>query len=85
MRAAVVADQPRLPMRFYETAVITGNDWTRRRCGFVWFAEPYDEPAAVAAGLGWPVERVPGQHLHIVVDPEAVATAMTTVVHKLLR
>ena len=85
MRAEVVADQPQLPMRFYETPVITGKDWTRRRCGFVWFAPPYDEQAAVAAGLGWPVERVPGQHLHLVVDAEAVTKAMIAVVQELMR
>jgi thioesterase domain-containing protein len=83
LRKAVVAEQPRLPLAFYEQELETGTGWLERSCGYVWFGEPYDAGAEEAAARGWPVRQVPGAHLHMVVEPDAVAAAMTAVAAEL--
>jgi hypothetical protein len=42
-----------------------------RPCGYLLFGPPYDDLAAGARG--WLVEQTPGQHLHQIVEPAAVA------------
>ncbi|GAA4604021.1 hypothetical protein BJY16_004831 [Actinoplanes octamycinicus] len=79
-RAAVTAEQPRLPLSYYEQRIPVPAGWDARPCGYLLFSPAYQPVAREAAGRGWPVTRVPGGHLHQVVDPDAVAgqlTAMT--------
>ncbi|MEE6263831.1 alpha/beta hydrolase [Plantactinospora sonchi] len=77
-RRAVVAEQPRLPLAYYTQRIPAVPGWDDHRCGYLLFGPPYDEVAADAAGRGWPVLTVPGRHLHQLVDPAAVATAVLT-------
>lgn len=73
-RAAVVAEQPRLPLAYYEQSVPVPEDWDAATpCGYLLFGPPYDDEAADAHGRGWPVETLPGEHLHQIVEPDAVA------------
>lgn len=72
-RAAVSAEQPRLPLAYYEQSVPTPSGWEDRPCGYLLFGPPYDDLAAEAGARGWLVEQIPGQHLHQIVDPTAVA------------
>ena len=57
--------------------------WTRHPCGYLLFGPPYDAAAEEARGRGWPVIELPGQHLHIVVDPAAVARALLEMARRL--
>jgi hypothetical protein len=59
-RAEVVAEQPRLPLAYFD-AVVPTPPWAGLRC------------AARARDAGWRVARLPGRHLHMLVDPVAVA------------
>jgi hypothetical protein len=45
-------------------------------CAYVWFGEPYDAAAERVSAHGWPTTHVPGHHLHMLVDPDAVAAAV---------
>jgi len=72
-RAAVTAEQPRLPLAYYEQTVPVPAGWDTHPCGYLLFGPPYDEVAAEARRRGWLVEELPGQHLHEIVDPDAVA------------
>ncbi|MEP6851986.1 MAG: alpha/beta hydrolase [bacterium] len=76
VRATVEADQPRLPLAYYEQLVPAPPGWQQHHCAYLWFGPPYDILAAEATQRGWPVRRVPGQHLHAVVDPSGVAAAV---------
>ncbi len=76
IRATVEAEQPRLPLSYYEQQLPAPRGWDRMPCAYLWFGPPYDELAAEAAERGWPVLRRPGEHLHTVVDPVAVADAV---------
>jgi pimeloyl-ACP methyl ester carboxylesterase len=76
VRARVEAEQARMPLAYYDDVPPAPNGWARPGCAYVWFAEPYDTGARRAAALGWPTRHVPGNHLHMVVDPAEVASAV---------
>lgn len=76
-RAALAAEQPRLPLGYYLEHVPVVPDWDHGlRCGYLLYSEGYAEPLAEARRRGWPTLSVPGEHLHQVVDPEAVTHAI---------
>ncbi|MEV0625435.1 alpha/beta hydrolase [Nonomuraea wenchangensis] len=76
VRARMTAGQPRLPLDYYTQSVPVPAGWDEVRCSFLWFGPPYDGIAEEAGRRGWPVTRLPGLHLHQLVDPEAVADAL---------
>jgi pimeloyl-ACP methyl ester carboxylesterase len=71
-RSAVSAEQPRLPLSYYQERVPAPEGWDDRPCGYLLFGSPYEAMAADARARGWAVSQVPGEHLHQVVDPDAV-------------
>jgi pimeloyl-ACP methyl ester carboxylesterase len=71
-RRAVSAEQPRLPLSYYEELVPTPAGWDDRPCGYLLFGPPYEPTAKDAQERGWAVDHVPGLHLHQLVDPHAV-------------
>ncbi|GAA2891096.1 hypothetical protein Acy02nite_74480 [Actinoplanes cyaneus] len=75
-RALVEAEQPRLPVTYYDQRIPVPAGWDDRPCGYLWFGPPYDQQASLARARGWPVIHVPGRHLHQLVDPDAVAAAI---------
>jgi hypothetical protein len=75
-QAAVIADQPRLPLTYYEQRVPVPAGWDQTPCGYLLFGPPYDEVAAEARDLGWLVDELPGAHLHQVVDPDGTAARL---------
>lgn len=78
-RDAVTAEAPALPLGFYEEALpdVPGG-WPAGPAAYLAFSEPYREQAAEAARAGWPVQELPGEHLHMLVSPGEVAAAIMT-------
>lgn len=76
VRAAVEAEQPRMPLAYYDHLPPAPRDWTAPSAGYIWFGRPYDNGAAQAAMRGWPTVHLPGGHLHMLTDPNAVAAAV---------
>lgn len=76
LRAIVEAEQPRVPLAYYDHPPPAPEGWAVPPCGYIWFAAPYDGEAAQAARCGWPTAHVPGGHLHMLIDPAAVAAAV---------
>jgi pimeloyl-ACP methyl ester carboxylesterase len=76
VRARVEAEQQRMPLAYWEHPPPAPDGWDTVACSYLWFAEPYDSGAEQAAARNWPTRRAPGQHLHMLVDPETVATAV---------
>jgi hypothetical protein len=70
--SAVSAEQPRLPLSYYEQQIPVPAGWDDRPCGYLLFGPPYDRMAREARDRGWDVEQVPGRHLHHLVDPDTV-------------
>ena len=83
-RAAVTAEEPRLPFGYYEQSVPVPTGWDDDvACGYLLFGPPYDEVAADARSRGWLVEELAGQHLHQLVDPDATANRLITMADSL--
>ncbi len=77
LRAAVTAEQPRLPLSYYTEQVPAPDEWAGHRCGYLVFSEAYAHEADEARRRGWTVHSLPGEHLHQIVDPAGVAAALT--------
>jgi hypothetical protein len=78
-RQAVTEEQPRLPLSYYEASVPVPAGWDARPCAYLLFGPPYDEVAAEARRRDWIVERLPGRHLHQLVDPDGVARTLLAI------
>jgi hypothetical protein len=83
-RRRITDEQRALPLAYYEEAVPVPEGWTDIPSGYLLFGPPYDSLAAEARRRGWPLKQVPGQHLHMVVDPEAVAGALSDLASSLV-
>jgi hypothetical protein len=75
-RAAVEREQRRLPLGYFEADVPTPPGWERLPAAYLAFGDTYADERAEARGRGWPVETLPGEHLHLLVDPVAVTDAL---------
>ncbi|PZG08958.1 alpha/beta hydrolase [Nonomuraea aridisoli] len=75
-RVRVAAEQPRLPLDYYTQPIPVPAGWDEVRCSCLWYSRPYDKAAEEAARRGWPVTRLPGEHLHQLVSPDDVAAAL---------
>jgi hypothetical protein len=73
VRSEITAEQPRLPLAYYEEQVPVPPGWDDHPCGYLLFGPPYDAQAREAQRRGWAVRELPGAHLHQVVDPGGVA------------
>jgi pimeloyl-ACP methyl ester carboxylesterase len=77
VRARVEAEQRRMPRAYWDHPPPAATGWERRTpCAYIWFGVPYDIAAEQASARGWPTRHVPGNHLHMLVDPNAVASAV---------
>lgn len=78
-RERVSREAAALPLAFFtETLPPLPGGWRSCRCAFLRFSAGYQGPARQAAARGWPVEELPGGHLHMLVAPAAVAGAITS-------
>jgi len=78
-RAAVEAEQQRLPLAYFRSTVDVPVGWAARPCGYVAFGTTYADETRRAQAAGWPVEVLAGRHLHTVVDPDEVALAIDAI------
>ena len=83
VRAGILADQPRLPLDYYQQTVPVPASWSSVRCAYLQFSAAYDGEAERARRAGWAVERLRGEHLHQVVDPDAVTDALLQLLTRL--
>lgn len=74
-RAAVEAEQVRLPLGYFDEQVRSPSGWDER-AAYLAFGDTYADEQAEARRRGWPLEVLPGRHLHQLVDPVAVADAV---------
>jgi Alpha/beta hydrolase family len=81
-RLTVSAEQPRLPLSYYEQQIPVPNGWDNRPCGYLLFGPPYDRMAQEARERGWDVDEVPGRHLHQLVDPDTVTARIVAMTDK---
>lgn len=76
-RRSVVAEAPALPLAFFEeTLPAVPESWQSCRPAYLRLSAGYQQPASEAASRGWPVRELPGDHLHMCVEPAAVAAVL---------
>jgi len=72
-REIVVGEQSRLPLAYYEQSIPVPAGWTDEPAAYLRFSPAYDAEFERARTLRWPVAELPGQHLHMLVDPAGTA------------
>jgi hypothetical protein len=75
-RERVEAEQWRIPMTYFRSTVPVPTGWDRKPGAYLAFGETYASERERAANRNWPVSTVPGDHLHQLVDPAGVASAL---------
>ena len=75
-RAEVESQQQRLPLSYFAESVLVPPGWPDRPGAYLAFGETYGPERAAAAAFGWPVTTLPGEHLHMLVNPAEVAAAL---------
>ncbi len=76
-REHVEREQHRLPLAYFGDSLPVPGGWDKRPCGYLAFGDSYADETKRAQGLGWPVTTLTGRHLHMLVEPREVATAIT--------
>lgn len=75
-RAAVEAEQQRLPLSYFTGRVPVPPGWQSRTSAYVAFGDTYAEERDLATAAGWPTRTLAGGHLHQLHDPAAVGRAL---------
>lgn len=78
-RQAVTGEAGALPLAYFEEALpALPGGWPPCHAAYLAFSEPYRREAAAAARAGWPVRELPGEHLHMLINPAEVAAAVAS-------
>lgn len=75
-RQRVTAEQPCLPLAYFESSVPVPDGWADHPVAYLQLSPGYEAEAAEAADRAWRVESLPGDHLHQLVDPDAVTARL---------
>jgi hypothetical protein len=79
-RERFTAGCPALPLAMFTETHPPAPDWPAAPgapCAYLRLSEAYEDQAARAAGLGWPVTRLASHHLALLTEPAAVAEAIS--------
>lgn len=77
LRAELVREMPSLPFAYFEQRIPSPDGWDRIPCAYLLLSDAYRDSAAEASSRDWRIEEIRGaQHLHIAIDPGAVAEAL---------
>lgn len=83
-RQAVCAQQHRLPLAYFAQAIAVPPNWDHGPSAYMAFGSTYAAETADALQRGWPVRTLPGDHLHMLVAPTVVASAIVSLVDQML-
>jgi hypothetical protein len=84
VRAAVIAEIPRVPLAHLDEVAPPYDGWQDVPCGYVQLSAPYADAAAEAERRGWAVARHASHHLGTVTEPDVVASTILTVLDRML-
>ena len=73
-RSRIEAKQPTLPIGFLLGQLEIEAGWNETPSGYLAFGSTYAEEQSRAEAEGWPVATLDGRHLHMLIDPERVAS-----------
>lgn len=72
-----------LPLAVYEEAIPVFSGWPDAPCGYLQFTPIYDIGRRRAESSGWAYARIEGGHFHMLVNPQAVTTAILKLVERM--
>ena len=75
-RERIEGAQPRLPLSYLTSSLPVPAGWAELSCAYLAFGDTYDDERRRAIRHGWEVSTLSGRHLHLLVDPPAVARAI---------
>jgi hypothetical protein len=75
MRRWLLQQVRRQPLRFWREVIPVEDGWPDAPCAYLRFSlnPAYEAPASEAQRLGWAYAELPGDHFHMLVEPNAVA------------
>jgi hypothetical protein len=82
-REDLAASLAPLPLAMFEETLPAVEGWPDAPCGYLRLSSGYDQEAAEAASLGWPVEVMQSTHLGILTEPTAVTDRIRALLSKL--
>jgi hypothetical protein len=82
-RERIEAAQPRLAVPYFTSRARVPEGWAARPAAYLAFGDTYAHETAVARGHGWPVDVLEGGHLHMLREPDAVATGILGLLEQL--
>jgi pimeloyl-ACP methyl ester carboxylesterase len=85
LRRRFVAECPPLPVAMFEEPLPSSPGWASRPSAYLRLSDAYEEPAAQARALGWPVIELNGHHLSVLTEPELVIDAILDLIGRLSR
>ena len=77
IRERFTAGCPPLPLAMFTETHPPAPRWPDAPCAYLRLSEAYEDEAARAAGLDWPVTRLSSHHLALLTDPAEVAEAIS--------
>lgn len=83
VRARVLAELRPQPFAFWQEPLPEVEGWPDAPGGYLLFSPAYEDDAAAAERLGWPVRRMSAGHFHMLVGPDAVVEAMQDLLDEL--
>jgi hypothetical protein len=84
-RRRIEAEQPRVPLTYFGQSIDAPEGWDDRPAAYLAFGDTYATERAAAESRGWPTQTLAGNHLHMLVDPDAVTAAILGLVTDGLR
>jgi hypothetical protein len=82
-RQRFVADCPRLPLGMFEEVHPPAPGWPDAPGAYLLLSEPYQDEAAQARDLGWPVAEQMSHHLGLLTEPARVAGSLRDLIGQL--
>ena len=79
-RSLIEAKQPTLPIGFLLGQLEIEAGWNETPSGYLAFGSTYAEEQSRAEAEGWPVATLDGRHLHMLIDPERVASEIIALI-----
>jgi hypothetical protein len=83
VREEVEGEQHSVPLSYFREKLPVPSGWDDQPGAYLAFGDTYAAERAEAAARGWPVRTLPGEHLHMLIDPGQVAGSIGELVTEL--
>lgn len=77
VRDLVEAGQPRVPLAYFRGSLPSIQQWDNTPSAYLAFGDTYADERQRAEERHWPVRTLRGRHLHMLIEPDEVAAALT--------